>query len=137
MMTDPLFVTLAVREVQKYLANIAKLPSVRHNEVGETNPNGVKIAKGQQDKHILGTNNYKQSIAGGKNRSILRENPQQLLDDFAGTGQKVGLNKERVDFEKIIGQYYDNTTGKYIDTPRGIIHYDNKGGAHIVPSAPK
>lgn len=74
--------------------------------------------------------------SNGVNRIIFKENPQQLLDDFAGTGQKVGANKERVDFGKVIGQYYDAKTNTYINTTRGMIHYDNKGGAHIVPSAP-
>lgn len=105
--------------------------------VGKANPNGIKINVGKQDKHIPGTNNYKQSIASGANRSILAENPQQLLDDFAGTGQKIGANKERVDFGKVIGQYYDESTGTFVDTTRGIIHYDSKGGSHIVPSAPR
>jgi len=60
-----------------------------------------------------------------------------LLDDFAGTGQKIpGTNKERVDFGKVIGQYYDDVTGKFVDTTKGIIHYDSKGGAHIVPAKP-
>ena len=97
----------------------------------------VKVNQGQQDKHIPGTNNYKQSVANGQHRSILTEDPQKLLDDFAGTGEKIGTTKERIDFGKIIGQYYDNVTGTYIDTTRGIIHYDSKGTAHIVPSAPK
>ena len=105
---------------------------------GKANPNGIKINAGKQNKHILGTNNYNQSIASGVNRSILKENPQQLLDDFAGTGQRIpNTNKERIDFGKIIGQYYDPKTNTYIDTTRGIIHYDSKGGAHIVPAPPK
>ncbi|MPM99401.1 hypothetical protein SDC9_146592 [bioreactor metagenome] len=110
---------------------------MRMEDAGDANPNGIKINAGKQDKHILGTNNYEQSKASGANRSILKVNPQQLLDDFAGTGQKIGTNKERVDFGKVIGQYYDETTGVFVDTTQGIIHYDTKGGAHIVPSAPK
>ena len=35
----------------------------------------AKIHKGRQDKHIVGTNNYKQQIANGKHPSILTENP--------------------------------------------------------------
>jgi hypothetical protein len=102
----------------------------------KTNPNNVKVNAGQQDKHIFGTNNYNQSVASGVNRSILKEDPQQLLDDFAGTGQTIGANKERVDFGRVIGQYYDAKTSTYLDTTRGMIHYDSKGGAHIIPSAP-
>ena len=46
-------------------------------------------------------------------------------------------NKETVDFGKIIGKYCDTKTGKYYETTRGIIHYDDKGNAHIVPARPK
>ncbi|WP_250228388.1 polymorphic toxin type 50 domain-containing protein [Anaeropeptidivorans aminofermentans] len=102
----------------------------------KANPNGIKVNKGQQDKHIPGTNNYNQEVAKGKPRSILSENPQQLLDDYAGTGQLVGATKERIDFGKMIGQYYDEATGTYTDTTKGIIHYDSKGQAHIVPARP-
>lgn len=103
---------------------------------GKTNPKGVKVNSGQQDKHIPGTNNYKREIAYGRNKSVLTADPQELLDHYAGTGQKLGTNKERVNFGRIIGQYYDTETGKYVDTTNGIIHYDSKGGAHIVPARP-
>ena len=101
------------------------------------NQSNVKVNIGQQDKHILGTNNYNQYLANGKKPSILSENPQRLLDDFAGTGKKVpNTNKERVNFGKVIGQYYDETNETYTDTTNGIIHYDSRGRAHIVPSRP-
>jgi hypothetical protein len=70
----------------------------------------VKINQGQQDKQIPGTNNYKQEIANGKPRSIFTEDPNQLLDKYAGTGQKINDYKERIDFGKTIGQYYDEAT---------------------------
>jgi hypothetical protein len=103
---------------------------------GRANPSNVKVHQGQQDKHIPGTNNYNQDVANGVNRSTLNANSQQLLDDFAGTGTSMGGNKEWVDFGKTIGQYYDINTGTYIDTIKGIIHYNSSGGAHIVPSNP-
>jgi hypothetical protein len=96
----------------------------------------IKVNRGQQDKHIPGTNNYKQELANGKPRSTLSEDPQKLLDEYARTGQKIGTNKERVNFKKKIGQYYDSETGMYTDTTNGIIHYDSKGQAHIVPARP-
>ncbi|EAE7733523.1 hypothetical protein BLK74_06700 [Listeria monocytogenes] len=102
----------------------------------KANPNNAKVHTGQQDKHIPGTSNYNQEIANGKYRSTLSENPQQLLDEFAGTGQKIGTTKERVDFGKVIGKYYDEATGTYTDTTKGIIHYNSKGQAHIVPARP-
>nr|WP_225321692.1 polymorphic toxin type 50 domain-containing protein [Psychrobacillus sp. AK 1817] len=43
---------------------------------------------------------------------------QELLDKFAGKGTTVTKNKERVDFGKPIGKYYDTVTGQYIETNR-------------------
>ena len=65
---------------------------------GAANPDKAIANQRHRDKHIAGTNNYKQEIANG--------------------------------------QYYDDLTGEYLDTANGIIHYDHKGGAHIVPSRP-
>ena len=107
-----------------------------NNGVKTINGKPVKINPGQQDKHIPGTNNYKQELANGKPRSILNENPNQLLDDYAGTGQKINDYKERIDFGKTIGQYYDEVAGTYSDTSIGIVTYGNKG-AHIIPARPK
>ena len=106
------------------------------NNITKANPDNAKVHTGQQDKHIPGTNNYNQEIAKGKYRSILSENPQQLLDDYAGTGQSIGTTKERVDFGKVIGKYYDEATGTYTETTKGIIHYNSKGKAHIIPARP-
>nr|WP_272493183.1 polymorphic toxin type 50 domain-containing protein [Sporosarcina cyprini] len=80
-----------------------------------------------------------QEIANGKNKSIFygdNKTAQELLDKFAGKGQLLpNGKKERVDFGKPIGKYYDRDTGKYLETTKGIIHY-GKDGAHIVPSRP-
>lgn len=98
----------------------------------------AKVNPGQQNKHIPGTNEYKNSAANGNNRSTLNGNlddVQKLLDEKAGTGSMIGNNKERVDFGKVIGQYVDPVTDQATDTTMGIIHYGNKG-AHIVPARP-
>nr|WP_238583541.1 polymorphic toxin type 50 domain-containing protein [Anoxybacillus amylolyticus] len=99
----------------------------------------VKVKPGAQEKHIPNTPNYKQEIANGKNKSIFygdNRTAQELLDKFAGKGELLSNGKrERVDFGKPIGKYYDIKTGNYIETTRGIIHY-GKDGAHIVPSEP-
>ncbi|MFR9310699.1 polymorphic toxin type 50 domain-containing protein [Hydrogeniiclostridium mannosilyticum] len=97
----------------------------------------AKIHKGRQDKHIVGTNNYKQQIANGKHPSILTENPRALLKEGAGKGRMITPTKESVDFGRIIGKYYHEKTNGYYDTTRGTIHYDEKGDAHIVPARPK
>lgn len=44
----------------------------------------AQIHPGRQDKHIEGTNNYKQQIANGKNPSILTENPAKLQKKVRG-----------------------------------------------------
>ena len=96
----------------------------------------AKIHRGRQDKHIEGTNNYNQQRANGKNPSILKENPNKLLEEGAGKGRMATPNKESVNFGRVIGKYYDTKTNRYYDTTRGIIHYDSKGNAHIVPTKP-
>lgn len=95
-----------------------------------------KIHEGRQNKHIKGTNNYKQLINNGKNPSELTENPSGLLKEGAGKGRMTTPTKESVDFGRTIGRYYDQESGKYYDTSRATIHYDNKGNAHIVPARP-
>ncbi len=96
------------------------------------------LDRGKQDKHIAGSNNY---IPG---RSIPTDpDPQALLDRAAGTGDAVGDvpvgrpgSKERVNFGKVIGMYVDPVTGVARETTKGVIVYDRKGGAHIIPARP-
>ena len=95
------------------------------------------IHKGRQDKHIKGTNNYNQQRANGKNPSILNSNPDKLLKEGAGNGRMTTPNKETVDYGRVIGKYYDRESGKYYNTTRVTINYDNKGNAHIVPARPR
>ena len=100
------------------------------------------INKGQQNKHIEGTNEYKTAAASsGSQRSILTVDPQSLLPQL-GTGQQVGKvevglagSKERIDFGKPIGNFVDRDTGLSVPTTKGIVHY-GKDGAHIVPARP-
>ena len=127
------------KETGNTAADTVKTPRLTvevNNDIKTINGRPVKINPGQQDKHIVGTNNYSQEIGNGKPRSILSENPDQLLDDYAGMGQKINDYKERIDFGKTIGQYYDEVTGTYTDTSIGIVTYGNKG-AHIIPARPK
>lgn len=97
-----------------------------------------KINKGQQNKHIKGTNENNVAEQNGQHKSTLDgdiNDAQDLLDEYSGKGDPINSNKERVDFGKKIGEYYDPETGEYIDTTKGIIHYGNDG-AHIVPARP-
>jgi len=99
----------------------------------------AKVNIGQQEKHIPGTNNYKNEIKNGKPKSPMNGNVdeiQVLLNKKAGTGEMIGTNKERVEFGEVIGQYVDITTGTATNTEIGIIHYGKKG-AHIVPARPR
>ena len=90
------------------------------------------VNTGKQGKHIIGNNNY---IEG---RSVFNgtvDDAQRLVDDFAGTGEWIGTNKERVNFGEVIGQYVNPATNEAVDTTVGIIHY-SKTGTHIVPAQP-
>ena len=64
------------------------------------------------------------------------ESIQKLLNEYAGRGQKIGVNKERVDFEQIIGRYINPQTRESQETTIGTIHYANDN-AHIVPGRPR
>ena len=87
---------------------------------------------GKQGKHILGHNNY---INGKSIMDISINDAQKLVNKYSGTGQKIGANRERVNFEVVIGKYVDPKTGKKYDTTVGTIHYSNDG-THIVPERP-
>ena len=101
-------------------------------------PPRPRLARAKQSKHVPGQPNY---IAG---RSILTHpDPQALLDEWSGRGTQVGAirpglpgSKERVDFRAMIGIYIDPLTGHAIRTARGIIVYDGRGRAHIIPARP-
>jgi hypothetical protein len=89
-----------------------------------------------QDRHIAGTEKYDPT------RSELTEDPQMLLDLYAGKGSLVKSNsgkwakKERFEHNTIIGIWRNNATGEEAPTNRGMIHYSKKRGLHIVPSRP-
>jgi len=51
------------------------------------------------------------------------------------TSRKIGANRERVDFKRVIGQYVDPKSGKAYKTTIGTIH-DSNSGTHIVPEKP-
>jgi hypothetical protein len=97
----------------------------------ESGMSRVLLEAGKQGKHIPGHKNF---IPGRS--PLTHNNPQSLLDNFAGKGQPVrnvprgspGF-KERVDFGQVIGEINGQPTTK------GIIHY-SKDGAHIVPANP-
>ncbi|KDF47155.1 hemagglutinin repeat-containing protein [Enterobacter kobei] len=99
------------------------------------------INKGQQNKHLPGTNEYKIASEAGLNKSVLTVAPDSLLPKL-GTGQQVGNtpvgapgSKERINYGQNIGNYIDPQTGVSTPTTNGIVHY-GKNGVHIVPARP-
>lgn len=93
----------------------------------------TKLHVGRQEKHIIGHNNY---IEGKSIFTGTLEEAQHLISEFSGTGTRLGSNRERVDFGRVIGYYVDQKTKQKYLTTMGLIHY-SKTGAHIVPSKPK
>jgi tetratricopeptide (TPR) repeat protein len=97
----------------------------------------VKLIKDQQTKHIPGSWNYR-----GERSIFTHSNPEKLLKENAGKGQKIRGHpgkpdyRERVDFEEHIGYHVDKITKEKTATTVGTIHY-SKEGAHIVPARPK
>jgi hypothetical protein len=89
-----------------------------------------KIRFDKQGKHVLGHNNFQV----GKSEWV-HPDPQALLDTFGGTGVRTA-QRELVDFQVFVGFYVDPISGTKTPTTRGVIHYDNAGGAHIVPTKP-
>jgi len=125
----------AIKSGDKVEGNADKLEIVIKDGERYIDGKPVKINQGQQDKHIVGTNNYNQAVNAGQQKSILTGDADKLLDEFAGTGTKVSEYKERVDFGQVIGKFYDIKTGLYEETTMGMITY-GKNGAHIIPSNP-
>lgn len=90
----------------------------------------------KQGKHIMGHNNYE-----GGNSILTHPDPQGLLDAHAGTGVTVrgtrGLpgHVEVAEVGKSVGIYFREGV-EIGETTRLKIHYDGRGGAHVVPAPP-
>lgn len=101
--------------------------------------NQLTINKGQQNKHIEGTNEHKISLNANQNKSIITVPPETLLSNL-GKGQQVGKipvgqpgSKERINYGKNIGNYTDPETGKSQPTTNGIgVRLEN--GKYPTPS---
>ena len=101
----------------------------------------LKIHKGNQDKHIAGTQNYKQEVANGRTPSILTANPDVLVQTYAGKGKPVFKKGRWIQVEMFthsndIGIYINKQKNENYSTNCGRIHYSNKG-THIVPDRRK
>lgn len=110
----------------------------------------LKVNKGQQRKHIEGTNEYetylKQRLKAGKtpqNIVFIKETElNRILEQYSTTGNiearqsQTGNYKivEYVDTDIVVGKYYKDN--QYFDSKRIAIHYSTKG-AHFFPVPPQ
>lgn len=98
----------------------------------------TKLFSGAQNKHILGTKNYKQEIEQGREPSILTADAKDLIKRYAGKGVPVMTRKnkwaqcESFTHTEYIGIYKNNKFGSSHKTHKGRMHYSNNG-IHIVP----
>ncbi|MGM0174100.1 polymorphic toxin type 50 domain-containing protein [Enterococcus sp. DIV0800] len=99
----------------------------------------VTVHEGKQGKHIIGHNNYK----SGKSYLLENVDPQQLVNEFAGTGEILRrrngdwANKELIFQDEFIGVNIEKDTPSQIEFTKGFtIHYSKKG-VHIVPTVRK
>ena len=119
------------------LENSASTKQIDEKAKLETAGSPVQLDKGQQGKHIAGSNNYDPT------RSTLTADPRELLKRFAGRGEKrghtpVGQPGSREAFDtgtEVIG-INRSRSGISAPTTRGVIHY-SKRGAHVVPATPR
>ena len=107
------------------------------------------IVAGQQNKHIVGTHEYNQSVQrlfsrgqyGPSKFNGLLEDAQHLLTLNAGTGRLGIKNGKWLNYETIVldtdkfGTVVNNLDGTETPTRVFRIHY-RKSGAHIVPDYP-
>ena len=93
----------------------------------------TEIHFGKQAKHLEGA---KEQIQGKSPITVGIVRIQELVAEYAGTGEWKSGNREVVDFKEIIGRYRDRFSGEEFETSWGTIHY-SKTGAHVVPSDPR
>ncbi len=100
-----------------------------------------------QPKHIAGKawkNQVKQAIqSGGKitPRSLLAKglDPQDLINKYSGKGDGYNFRPnqkypdEFITLPFVVGRTFDSSTGRYIETHRLQIKYNENKGAHVFP----
>lgn len=88
----------------------------------------IKVHKGRQQKHILGSDNY---IEGRSYLTVPEYEVKRVINDNAGRGKLVD-NKEEIIADKIIGVNINPKNHHKTLTDNAKIHY-SKSGAHLVP----
>ena len=100
-----------------------------------------------QPKHIAGKawkNQVKQAVqSGGKitPRSVLAKglDPQDLINKYSGKGDGYNFRPnqkypdEFITLPFVVGRTFDSSTGRYIETHRLQIKYNENKGAHVFP----
>ena len=100
-----------------------------------------------QPKHIAGKawkNQVKQAVqSGGKitPRSVLANglDPQDLINKYSGKGDGYNFRPnqkypdEFITLPFVVGRTFDSSTGRYIETHRLQIKYNENKGAHVFP----
>jgi tetratricopeptide (TPR) repeat protein len=97
----------------------------------------LKIIHDRQGKHIPGRHNF-----DPQKSEWTHPNPQKLIDEFAGSGQKINAKtpgtpgyRERVNFKEKIGVWKSEDGSLQKETTVGMIIYA-KEGVHIIPLKP-
>ncbi len=116
--------------------------SLKHAAERENYFKSVRLHWDKQNKHIPGKHNF---LHGRGTITIESNEFETLTKKYVGKGQRVEGSfgdagyVERVDFEKIIGEYAEKVNGeiKYTPTSKGIIKYAKDGTFHVIPSNPE
>ena len=114
--------------------NKTKIPDMNYN---------LTIRRQVQNRHIEGTKEYQQYVEVLKNKGLKPSklnsdvDVQALVKEFHGKGEydpnpRDDSPREIVDVGKIIGQYWDKESQKFVDTSIVKIVYSKKG-THIYP----
>jgi SPP1 gp7 family putative phage head morphogenesis protein len=144
------FQNLKYNDAEKWgaLQSAYRTQNIRNKIRSDTQIKTIEL--GQQNKHIVGTNEYKQYVEklakiqqyGPSRLEISIEQAQELVDKYHGTGKikisKVGKwNNEEVilNNDRIIGTVVNNQNGAEAKTTIFKIKY-GKNGTHIVPDYP-
>jgi hypothetical protein len=101
------------------------------------------VVTGRQRKHIEGTREFEQNrekmnrLNPGSEPSILKDDPQTLVDRYRGTGTVIidkssPYPQEIIDTDDIIGKTWVKSMQKYAETKRIKIVYSSNG-VHVIP----
>lgn len=141
---------IKIRKELKLLEEFRMQQKEMRDKFQEAVKNGIiktEINNEQFENHSLGTKAYEdyynKNLSKGKYPPsyliITKDECQQLVDKYAGTGQfKYNPNatkmQEIISQDKVVGTYIDARTGEVIENVKDFrIHY-SKTGSHIVPT---